>query len=159
MTISNYSNLTAAYLAITNTSTINYLAKIKRDNVEYLELNSTISEFNSSTAVDIAIQYPKVIIPRYANGTILNQSDFSRLKTDSTNQFVTSLRSFYNSTLPVDTQVTLYYDNNNVTMVNLTDGVLEVDILRNIIVNANIDTNVTISGIVYECNASVNCTI
>lgn len=41
--ISNFSNLTSAYLIITNTSTLNYLAKIKRDNVEYLELNSTIS--------------------------------------------------------------------------------------------------------------------
>lgn len=59
----------------------------------------------------------------------------------------------------MDTQVTLYYDNNNVTMVNLTDGVLEVDIPRNIIVNANVDTNVNISGNIYECNASVNCTI
>lgn len=95
-----------------------------RDTVDYIEISSIISEFTTLPTVTITVPYPKVIVPYYANGTtMLNATDFSKLKTDTTNQFVRSLRSFYNNSLPDNTPVTLYYDNNNVSNFNLTAGV------------------------------------
>lgn len=131
-----------------------------RDTVDYIEISSTISEFTTLPTVTITVPYPNVIVPYYANGTtMLNATDFGKLKTDTTNQFVRSLRSFYNNSLPDSTPVTLYYDNNNVSNFNLTTGVNEITIKRNVIVKANINTEVEIGGVNYSCTANENCTI
>lgn len=43
LTIANYQNISAAYLVVTNTSTVQYQVKLKREDIEYLEFSSTIN--------------------------------------------------------------------------------------------------------------------
>lgn len=154
-----YIDLVPVYLSITETNNISFSGRFTRQTIDYLVINGSATNVTLAPIVPIQQPYPRVVVPCYVNGSIVSEEDFTNITTSLTSQFNTSIRSFYNLTMPVDTPVTLYYRGDVVSVVNTTQNVLMASIPRNVIIFTNTNTNVTIGSDTYNCSANTNCSI